>query len=150
MNENSAAQDFPAVDQMLCFSLYSATQAMNRVYQPLLQELGITYPQYIVLAALWQDDGQTVSGIGRRLGLESNTLTPLLKRMENSGLVKRKRSTADERQVLVTLAEDGRAMKARAAHIPRCILEATGMTPHEAGDLRDRINDLREQLAKAS
>lgn len=134
------------LSDMICFSLYSATHAMQASYKPLLDQIGLTYPQYLVLTALWQQDAQTVGQIGQSLQLESNTLTPLLKRMEAQGLLTRARSNEDERQVKISLTEAGRALEARAAHIPGCILEKSGMTLQELTALRDQINRLRGQL----
>ncbi|GLS86046.1 MarR family transcriptional regulator [Cypionkella aquatica] len=132
--------------EMICFSLYSATHAMQHAYKPLLEALGLTYPQYLALVALWGEDGQTVGQLGAALQLESNTLTPLLKRMEAQGLVVRARDTRDERQVRVTLSAAGREMQARAADIPRCILEKSGLTLEALLALRDQVNSLRDQL----
>jgi MarR family transcriptional regulator, organic hydroperoxide resistance regulator len=137
------------VSDMICFSLYSATHAMQAAYKPLLDQIGLTYPQYLVLTALWQADGQSVGQIGQTLQLESNTLTPLLKRMEAQGLVSRSRSRADERQVMVSLTETGQALQSRAAHIPACILEKSGMTLQALTALRDQINALRGHLRSA-
>lgn len=137
------------LSDMICFSLYSATHAMQAAYKPLLDEIGLTYPQYLVLTALWQTDGRSVGDIGQTLQLESNTLTPLLKRMEAQGLLSRARNRADERQVLVSLTEAGRALQARAAHVPACILEKSGMTLPALTALRDQINQLRGQLRSA-
>jgi MarR family transcriptional regulator, organic hydroperoxide resistance regulator len=134
---------------MICFSLYSATHAMQAAYKPLLDDLGLTYPQYLVLTTLWKQDAQSVGQIGQTLQLESNTLTPLLKRMEAQGLLGRARSSSDERQVKVTLTEAGRALHARAAHIPACILEKSGLTLPALTALRDQINQLRDQLRLA-
>jgi MarR family transcriptional regulator, organic hydroperoxide resistance regulator len=134
------------LSDMICFSLYSATHAMQAAYKPLLDDIGLTYPQYLVLTALWQQDAQSVGQIGQTLQLESNTLTPLLKRMEAQGLLTRARSTTDERQVKVALTETGRGLEARAAHIPACILEKSGMTVQSLTALRDQINALRGHL----
>lgn len=134
------------LSDMICFSLYSATHAMQAAYKPLLDAIGLTYPQYLVLTALWQSDRQTVGQIGQTLQLESNTLTPLLKRMEAQGLLTRARSSSDERQVVVSLSPQGQALQARAAHIPACILEKSGMTLPQLTALRDQINLLRGQL----
>jgi MarR family transcriptional regulator, organic hydroperoxide resistance regulator len=134
------------LSDMICFSLYSATHAMQAAYKPLLDAIGLTYPQYLVLTALWQQDAQTVGQIGQTLQLESNTLTPLLKRMEAQGLLTRARSSSDERQVVVSLSPQGQALQARAAHIPACILEKSGMTLPQLTALRDQINLLRGQL----
>ena len=134
------------IAEMICFSLYSATHAMQHAYKPLLEALGLTYPQYLALVALWGEDGQTVGQLGQALQLESNTLTPLLKRMEAQGLVGRARDSRDERQVRVTLTEAGRDMPARAAEIPRCILEKSGMSLAALTTLRDQVSALRDQL----
>src|SRR5206468_2248920 len=113
------------LDNQLCFALYSASLAMTKLYKPLLDELGITYPQYLVMLVLWENDGLPVSGIGERLSLDSGTLTPLLKRLEASGLVSRIRDVRDERRVHITLTAAGRRMKQRALKIPGCVIEAT-------------------------
>lgn len=133
---------------MICFALYSANHAMQRTYGPLLDEVGLTYPQYLVLITLWGEDGQSVGQIGRALQLESNTLTPLLKRVEALGLVTRTRSVTDERQVIVALTEAGRAMQARVAHIPACIAACSGMTLDALFALRDQVNALRDGLGQ--
>lgn len=135
--------------EMICFSLYSATHAMQHAYKPLLEALGLTYPQYLVLVALWGEDGQTVGQLGQALQLESNTLTPLLKRMETQGLVARARDSKDERQVRVSLTDAGRAMQAQAAAIPGCILEKSGMSLAALTALRDQVTALRDQLRGA-
>ena len=103
MASRSPFPDIQALDQQLCFALYSASLAMTKVYKPLLDQLGLTYPQYLVLLALWEQDGQTVSGLGERLYLDSGTLTPLLKRMESAGWIERQRDATDERLVLIHL-----------------------------------------------
>ena len=132
---------------LLCLSLYAASRAMTRVYQPLLDALDLTYPQYVVLLSLWAEDDQPVGAIGRRLMLETNTLTPLLKRMEAAGLLRRTRSARDERQVIVSLTEVGREMEARAAHVPGCIVAATGLDQDELRDLATRVAALKDRLA---
>ena len=134
------------IAEMICFSLYSATHAMQHAYKPLLEALGLTYPQYLALVALWGEDGQTVGQLGQALQLESNTLTPLLKRLEAQGLLSRARDSRDERQVRVSLIEAGRDMQARAEEIPRCILEKSGMSLTALTALRDQVNALRDQL----
>ena len=130
----------------LCFSLYSASHAFTRVYKPLLERLGLTYPQYLVMVLLWERDGQTVGQIGEQLFLESSTLTPLLKRLEAAGHVRRERNPADERQVLIRLTEDGRALKQRTEDFWNHLTAATGMTEAEMVDLRDGIQMLRTNL----
>src|ERR1700682_987046 len=104
--------------EQLCFACYSTIAAMNKVYRKLLRELGVTYPQYLVLLVLWERDQLMVSEIGERLFLDSATLTPLLKRMEASGLVARTRAASDERQVIITLTRQGRALKSQAQEVP--------------------------------
>ncbi|WP_172328618.1 MarR family winged helix-turn-helix transcriptional regulator [Mangrovicoccus sp. HB161399] len=132
---------------MLCFALYSAAQAMQQAYRPLLDALGLTYPQYIVLSALWAaEDPPRVSDIGREVGLESSTLTPLLKRLEAAGLVARQRDARDERQVRIRLTEAGRALQARAAHVPGCIFEKTGLDEAALVALRDEVAALGQRL----
>ena len=109
------SRDLTLEDQ-LCFSLYATSMAINRIYKPLLDELGITYPQYLVLSTLWEEDGRTVGAIAERLSLESSTITPLVKRLEAASLVTRARQADDERRVLVSLTDRGRALKnARSA-----------------------------------
>src|ERR1700686_2553157 len=127
----------------LCFAVYSASHAFNRIYQPLLEGLGLTYPQYIAMVLLWEGDGQTVGELGQRLFLESNTLTPLLKRLETLGHVKRRRDPADERQVRIRLTESGRTLRAKALHIPGCILTASGLDARTAKQLMTGIATLR-------
>ncbi len=134
------------IAEMICFSLYSATHAMQHAYKPLLEALGLTYPQYLALVALWGEDGQTVGQLGQALQLESNTLTPLLKRLEVQGLVARARDAKDERQVRVSLTEAGREMQARAATIPGRILEKSGMSLAALTALRDQVSALRDHL----
>lgn len=121
-------QGMLALDQQLCFAVYSAAHALNRTYKPLLDPYGLTYPQYIALMTLWQQDGRTVKALGATLGLDSGTLSPLLKRLEASGYITRARDKADERQVLVTLTDKGRAMQRDAVAIRMEIGKATGCT----------------------
>jgi DNA-binding MarR family transcriptional regulator len=134
------------LDIFLCFAIYSAGHAFNRVYKSLLDELGLTYPQYIVMVLLWERGGQTVGELGQQLFLESNTLTPLLKRLETLGFIKRNRDPTDERQVRVHLTEGGQKLRERALHIPRCILDATGLDLKRAGHLLEEIGALRKAL----
>ncbi len=137
----------PRLHDLLCFSLYAANNAMNRLYVPLLEPLNLTYAQYVVLVVLWEADGLPVTQIGDKLGLETNTLTPLLKRMEAAGLVKRRRNPNDERQVIVSLTAAGQKLQSRTAHIPACIAEATEMKLAHVMDLRNSLADLRQSLA---
>jgi DNA-binding MarR family transcriptional regulator len=138
------------LDNQLCFALYSASLAMTKLYKPLLDPLGLTYPQYLVLLCLWEEDGLAVSELGQRLSLDSGTLTPLLKRMEAAGWLRRERSTADERRVQVHLSEAGLALKARATAIPTCILEAAQCGVSEVLDLTRRVQHLRDRLKQTA
>ncbi|MFK8252575.1 MarR family winged helix-turn-helix transcriptional regulator [Ancylobacter terrae] len=135
------------LDRFLCFAVYSASHAFNRAYKPLLDKLGLTYPQYLVMVSLWAQDGQTVGSLGARLFLESSTLTPLLKRLEASGLVSRMRNPADERQVRLFLTDAGRALRDQAETIPGCIFEAIGQDADTIGQLKAAIDRLRNSLA---
>lgn len=134
------------IDDLLCFSVYSANHALTRLYRPLLAPLGLTYPQYLVLVALWENDAQKVGDLGKRLDLETNTLTPLLKRMESAGYLTRRRNPEDERSLIVTLTDKGQALRAEARHISTCVIEAMGGDLKELIELRDRVNALRARL----
>lgn len=127
------------LDEFLCFAVYSTSHAFNRVYKPMLDALGITYPQYLVMVSLWAEDNQTVGGLGAKLFLESNTLTPLLKRLEAQGYLARTRDEADERQVRLRLTPDGKALRAKARSIPNAIGAASGLS-HDA--LLELLNDV--------
>lgn len=135
------------LDNQLCFALYSASLAMTRLYKPLLDDLGLTYPQYLALLALWERDGLMVSELGERLSLDSGTLTPLLKRLESTGLVTRMRAVDDERRVHIHLTAAGRRLKSRAARIPECILSASQCTIPELVSLTQQVQALRQRLA---
>ncbi|MEL6230502.1 MAG: MarR family transcriptional regulator [Cyanobacteria bacterium J06627_3] len=139
-----------SLNSFLCFAIYSANHAMNRVYKPLLEELGLTYPQYIMMVVLWEKDKQTVKSLGKQLFLESNTLTPLLKRLEKMGHVIRQRDVVDERQVLICLTQQGKELKKKALKIPNCILDASGLTPETLKHLQDQITLLRRNLEIAA
>ena len=134
--------------EFLCFAVYSASHAFNRVYKPLLDELGLTYPQYLAMVLLWEQDDQTVGSLGEKLFLESSTLTPLLKRLEALGQVKRNRDRVDERQVRVRLTDKGRAMREKARAIPDCILEASGLEIDELRRLQSELVALRTALER--
>jgi DNA-binding MarR family transcriptional regulator len=136
----------PILDDQLCFALYSASLALTKAYRPILEALDLTYPQYLVMLCLWERDGLAVREIGERLRLDSGTLTPLLKRLESRGLLRRSRDAGDERRVLIALTDAGRALGARAAAIPPRVLEATGLTPQEAREERLRLAALRDRL----
>ncbi len=134
------------MDRQLCFALYSASRAMTAAYRPILSELNLTYPQYLVLLVLWEDGRVTVGRLGERLQLDSGTLSPLLKRLEANGFIRRERSQHDERQVEVTLTPAGRKLEAKAQCIPEKLGAQAGITEQEAADLRDAIRRLTDAL----
>lgn len=134
------------LDNQLCFALYSASLAMTKLYKPLLDALQLTYPQYLVMLVLWETDGLSVSALGERLFLDSGTLTPLLKRMETSGLLRRQRSTEDERRVEVFLSAEGRALKTKAVSIPACVVAASACPVPELLSLTGQIQTLRDRI----
>ena len=140
----------PLPDDFMCFSVYTAGHAFNRVYKPLLDPLKLTYPQYLVMIALWARDKRTVGDLSEALLLESNTLTPLLKRLEATGYVTRERNPDDERQVRIGLTKTGAALKAKARDVPACIGAATGMTMEDAQRLHAGIQALRKGLQKSA
>jgi len=137
------------LNDFLCFAVYSANLAFNRAYRPLLEELGLTYPQYITLVALSEENGQTVGSLGEKLFLESNTLTPLLKKLEEAGYVRRQRDARDERQVLVSLTDAGRRLREKAA-ASRALVGATRLSPEEFRKLQKNIISLRDNLLRAA
>src|SRR6266853_3473685 len=138
------------LDNCLCFAVYSTAHAINRVYKPLLEALDLTYPQYIVMLTLWERDVVNVKEIGEQLHLDSGTLTPLLKRLEAAGLVKRKRDAADERQVRISLTPAGQAMREKAKSIPHEIVSATGRSGAEVQALKAELIRLRDRLNAAT
>jgi len=138
------------VDQQLCFALYSASRAMTAAYRPVLTEMNLTYPQYLVMLVLWEEGHVTVGRLGERLQLDSGTLSPLLKRLEANGFVQRERSRDDERLVEVTLTPAGRQLESRAQCIPEELGSATGMTQQEAADLRDAVRLLTDALTASN
>jgi len=141
------AGDLPLLlGNQLCFAVYSTAHAFNRFYKPLLDRLGLTYPQYLVMLVLWEQDGVSVKEIGERLFLDSGTLTPLLKRMETAGLLKRTRSREDERQVLIALTPQGHALKEKARAVPQSILAASDCSVSELVAMKDEIVALRDRL----
>ncbi len=134
------------LDNQLCFALYTASRAMTRAYQPLLDELDITYPQYLVLLILWEQDGVRVSGLGERLHLDSATLTPLLKRLEARGLIERRRSAVDERVVEVFLTAEGKRARRKAQDIPEAMLCKAGLSLAELSRLRATLQEITAAL----
>jgi DNA-binding MarR family transcriptional regulator len=144
------AADWPLMlDNQICFAVYSTAHAFNRVYKPLLHKLGLTYPQYLVMLALWERDGVPVKDIGERLFLDSGTLTPLLKRLEAASLVKRSRSTEDERLVLIALTQQGQVLKEKARAVPQGILAASACSLGELSAMKKDLVALRDRLNAA-
>lgn len=141
--------DWLKLDQQFCFALYSTSLAMTKVYKPILSELGLTYPQYLVMLVLWEHGELAISDLGARLTLDSGTLTPLLKRLESAGLVLRERDAKDERRVLVSLTESGRALRASAAGIPEKLVCAMQCSVDEIQALTTRLHGLRSTLETA-
>jgi DNA-binding MarR family transcriptional regulator len=137
-----------ALDKQLCFALYSASLAMTKMYKPLLAPLGLTYPQYLVMLALWEEDAQSVSALGDKLGLDSGTLTPLLKRLQAQGDISRERDAVDERRVIVRLTDAGRKLKIKARKVPPQIARATGCELAEIVDLTRQLGAMRDSLSR--
>ena len=138
------------LDEALCFALYSASRAVTGFYRPLLDGLGITYPQYLVLLALWERDGVAVGALAERLRLDYGTLSPLLKRLQAAGLIRRERRADDERSVTVSLTEAGRALRARADCIPQEVVAATGLDARSFEELRETLQRLTAAVTAAS
>lgn len=140
------APDALGLDQQLCFAIYSASLAMTKLYQPLLAPLGLTYPQYLVMLVLWENDGLTMAQIGERLMLDSGTLSPLVKRLEKAQVLCRTRDSTDERRVVVTLTKSGRALKGRAAPIPENVMCATACNLDQLVMLTAQLKNLRSNV----
>lgn len=138
----------PRLDAQLCFALYSTSLAMNKLYRKLLRKLGLTYSQYLVMMVLWEQNEQTVSALGERLFLDSATLTPLLKRMELAELIHRKRCPNDERQVIISLTEQGDRLREEAAKLPEQVLCASGCNVEQIVNMKETLNTLRASLMK--
>ncbi|NVD98103.1 MarR family winged helix-turn-helix transcriptional regulator [Massilia sp. BJB1822] len=138
----------PRLDAQLCFALYSTSLAMNKLYRKLLRKLGLTYSQYLVMMVLWEQNEQTVSALGERLFLDSATLTPLLKRMEQAALIHRNRCPNDERQVIISLSEQGDQLREEAAKLPEQVLCASGCDVAQIVDMKETLNTLRASLMK--
>lgn len=136
------------LDNQLCFALYSTSLAMTKMYKPMLDANGLTYPQYLVMLVLWEEDGLTVSQIGERLFLDSGTLTPLLKRMESTGLLLRLRDTEDERRVYVGLTAAGNSLRRTATDLPSCLQSLTGCSLSEIVSLSENIKAFRQRLMR--
>ncbi|MDP9139892.1 MAG: MarR family transcriptional regulator [Pseudomonadota bacterium] len=145
-----AAPDRISLDSQLCFSLYGTSIAINRTYKPMLDGLGITYPQYLVLSVLWEEDGQTITEIANRLSLEPSTITPLVKRLEQAGFLSRQRNPEDERQVTVSLVKKGRDLQKQTGCLTDALLRKSGMTVKEITALNQQVQKLRDALARAA
>jgi MarR family transcriptional regulator, organic hydroperoxide resistance regulator len=156
MNPSDPAS--PKLSDFLCFAIYSANLAYGRAYKPILEQLGLTYTQYIAIVALWENDNQTlnsltvssltVSSLGEKLFLESNTLTPILKKLEAMGYLRRQRDPADERQVRVSLTEEGRRL--RETGLPMNLVQASGLAPEDFRTMQEGVVTLRDNLIKAA
>jgi DNA-binding MarR family transcriptional regulator len=138
----------PALADFLCFAIYSANLAYGRAYKPILEQLGLTYPQYIAIVALWEKDHQTVGSLGEKMFLESNTLTPILKKLEVMGLVIRKRDQKDERQVIVSLTDEGRALREKG--LTMNLVKASGFEPAQFKAVQKNVVVLRDNLLKST
>lgn len=137
------------LDSQLCFAIYSASIAIHRVYKPMLDELGITYTQYLVLSALWEKDGLTITAIADRLALEPSTITPAVKRLESAGFLTRRRNASDERQVQVRLSPKGAGLHVKTACLTNTLLRRSGFTVPEMIDLNRKIQLLRDGMTTA-
>ncbi|MDF2643541.1 MAG: regulatory protein MarR [Pseudomonas sp.] len=145
-SDASASCDDLLLDNQLCFALYSTSLMMTKVYKPLLQALGLTYPQYLAMMVLWEQDGLTVGEVSTRLLTDPGSLTPLLKRLEGEGLISRTRSKDDERVVLLHLTQQGRALQRKALTVPGCILSASGLDMEKLRAMQDELIKLRSAL----
>ena len=139
----------PPLESQLSFSLYAASIAINRTYKPMLDQLGLTFPQYLVLNALWEQDALTVSAIADRLGLDSSMITPLLKRLESIAVVTKARNPKDERQVIVSLTDKGRSLEMKSAGLTQALLERSGMTAERLIQLNDQVQELIDALDRS-
>jgi DNA-binding MarR family transcriptional regulator len=141
--------EIPRLDRQVCFALYSASRAATAVYRPVLEDMGLTYPQYLVMLVLWESEPRGVKELGEELGLDSGTLSPLLKRLEVLGLVERRRSGEDERRVAIHLTPTGRNLSGKAAAIPQRLAQAAGLSPRELEQLRETLGKLTAALHNA-
>lgn len=147
---SNPAEEWLHLDRQLCFALYSTSLAMTKLYKPLLEPLGLTYPQYLVMLVLWEQDGVSVSALGQRLSLDSGTLTPLLKRLEAAELITRQRARDDERRVDIHLTRTGRMLKKKASGIPPQLACASACSLEELSSLTRRLHELRKQFSAAA
>jgi len=147
---NAKPLDFPTLDDKLCFALYSSSLAMLQSYKPLLAEIGLTYPQYLVMLALWEEDGITIKRLAERVGQDPGSVTPLVKRLEESGFLTRNRAADDERNLSIELTREGRALRAKAERASGKFVEACNLGMVEGGDLRDQLQLLARTLRSAA
>lgn len=150
MDDGNGSGDILRLDSQLCFAVYSAAHAFTRLYKGLLDALGLTYPQYLVMLILWEGDNLAVKELGAKLQLDSGTLTPLLKRLETAGLIRRTRDPNDERLVRISLTSAGTDLRTKAAAVPPAVLAASGCSLAELGDLKKALLDLRDHLNAVS
>ena len=150
MIDSDVSQRKRELSDLLCFSIYRLGHAFNHLYRKLLRDLGLTYPQYLVMMFLWRGDDRTVKDIGQELGLKSNTLTPLLKRLEGLNLIQRRRTASDERVVRISLTKKGTDLYERAKEIPSCVAEATGLSEDAFNDLIKKLETLRSEIVKSA
>jgi DNA-binding MarR family transcriptional regulator len=136
----------PKLADFLCFAVYSANLAYGRAYKPILDALGLTYTQWIIIVALWEEDGQSVKRLGEKLFLESNTLTPILKKLESEGYLQRRRDAADERQVIISLTPAGRALRETGGQ--KTLVAATGLAPEEFVQVQKTVSRVRDNLIR--
>ncbi|MDB5533783.1 MAG: winged helix DNA-binding domain protein [Hyphomicrobiales bacterium] len=148
MSEHSPTPATAKLSDFLCFAIYSANLAFGKAYKPILEELGVTYTQYIVIVALWEQDDQTVGALGEKLFLESNTLTPILKKLEGMGFLRRLRDPADERQVRVNLTDAGRRLREKGLGMD--LVEATGLSPDDFSRVQTAVAKVRDSLIEHS
>ncbi|WP_211471175.1 MarR family winged helix-turn-helix transcriptional regulator [Collimonas humicola] len=149
-NKSNANKDVARLGDFMCFAIYSTNLAYSRVYKPVLEKLGLTYPQYVTIICLWEEDGQTVKSLSEKLFLEPSTMTPMLKRLEAMGYVRRERDSGDERSVLVSLTDTGRELREKAFAFREVTAKASGLAPEEFRVLQKAIVNLRTNLINAS
>jgi DNA-binding MarR family transcriptional regulator len=151
MSKDDDSRDKAArMANFMCFAVYSTNLAYSRVYKPVLDQLGLTYTQYLTIIALWEEDNQTVKSLSEKLFLEPSTVTPMLKRLETMGYVTRERDSRDERNVRISLTAEGRALREKGLDFSKITVEASGLTPEEFPILQKAIVRLRDNLLKAS
>lgn len=149
-NETRAKRDVARLGDFMCFAVYSTNLAYSRVYKPVLEQLGLTYPQYVTIVCLWEEDNQTVKGLSENLFLEPSTMTPMLKRLEAMGYVRRERDSEDERSVRISLTDAGRELREKAFAFRAVTAKASGLAPEEFRVLQKAIVRLRTNLVNAA